>query len=159
MKFITLLTAFLFSFSAEAKDLTHRLGVGFKNNTVLDLPSLAAVYYPNSDYAFTLGLGLDTQTDHSAYQVSAGARSVIYSENNLNFFAAAQLAVLGYENSVDGKQNGVELAATLGAEFFLAGLENLGFTFEAGVALDTPKNSRFRTLGLDPFRAGLIFYF
>jgi hypothetical protein len=160
MKSIFWALAILISaYNCNAKDLTHRLGVGFKNNTSLDLPALAVVYYPSHDLALTGGVGIDSKKDYSSSLIDAGARYIIYPENNLNFYTAAQLAIVSYENPADGRQNGIEAAAVFGVEFFLNGLENLAFTFEAGAALSTAKNSRFRTLGNDPLRAGLIFYF
>ena len=50
-----------------AKDLTYRLGVGFKNNTFYDIPSLAGVYYPSKDWAYTASVGLDTQKNYSTF--------------------------------------------------------------------------------------------
>ncbi len=145
--------------TASAKDLTHRLGVGFKNNTSQDLPSLALVYYPSNAVAFTAGFGMDTKKDYGSTQVLAGARYIIYPESNLNFFTAAQAGIISFENPVDGKKNGVEVAGVFGVEFFFTGLENLAFTFEAGLSMNTVNNTRFRTIGDDPLRAGLIFYF
>jgi len=168
MRFITTsLLISLLSVSVFGKDLTHRLGVGFKNNMSQNLPSMAAIYYPSTDVALTGGFGVDTQKDHSAFQVNAGGRYIIYPEKNMNFYIGTQIGVISYDQTeVDSsgssslkKQNGLEAAAIFGTEFFLSGLENLGFTFEAGVALSTANSSRFRTVGDDPFKAGLIFYF
>ncbi len=156
---LILCSIFLLGATVEAKDLTHRLGIGFKNNTSQDLPSLALVYYPSASLGFTAGVGLDTKKDYGSFQAMAGGRYLVYAEPNMNFFTAAQAAVVSYENPIDGKKNGVEFAALFGVEFFLAGLENLGFTFEAGASLSTVNNTRIRTVGDDPFRAGLIFYF
>lgn len=157
----------LLSTSVFAKDLTHRLGVGFKNNMSQNLPSVAAIYYPSTDVALTGGFGVDTRKDHSAFQVNAGGRYIIYPEKNMNFYIGTQIGVISYDQTeVDSsgassvkKQNGLEASGIFGTEFFLSGLENLGFTFEAGLALSTADSSRFRTVGDDPFKAGLIFYF
>lgn len=145
--------------SVQAKDMTHRLGIGYKNNTTLDLPSLAAVYYPSASMGLTAGVGMDTKKDYSSFQAMAGLRYIIYPESNMNFYGAGQLAVVNFETPVDGKKDGVEVSGLFGVEFFLSGLENLGLTFEAGLSLATVGNSRFRTVGDSPFRAGMIFYF
>jgi hypothetical protein len=160
MKILVLICSFCFlSLNCFSKDLTHRLGVGFKNNTSQDLPTLAAVYYSSSDFALTGGLGLDTKKDYSSFQASGGIRYIIYPETNMNFYSAGEVSLVNYENPVDGKKNGVEVAGLFGVEFFLAGLENLGFTIEAGLSMATANTTRFRTVGNDPFHAGLIFYF
>jgi hypothetical protein len=145
--------------STLAKDMTERLGIGIKNNTAQSLPSLATVYYFTRNMAATGGFGIDTQKDYSAYQVHAGARKMIFLENNLNFYTGAQLGVISYENPIDGRSSGLEILAVIGAEFYFTGLENLAFTIEAGAAVSSSKNTRFRTVADDPFRAGIIFYF
>lgn len=144
---------------AVAKDMTHRLGVGIKNNTSESLPSLAVVYHPEKNFAFTGGAGLDTRKGYNAFQLNAGMRRMIYFENNMNFYAGGQVGVVSHENPVTGKESGVEILALLGVEFFLSGLDNLGFTVEGGLGLATAGDTRFRTVADDPFRAGVIFYF
>ncbi|MBC7419571.1 MAG: organic solvent tolerance protein [Bdellovibrio sp.] len=166
MKFLNSLRALVllaillvFSEGVLAKDLHERLGLGFKNNTALSLPSIAVVYYAVKDFAFTGGAGINTEKDYSAYQVHAGMRKIIFMENNLNFYTGAQLGLSSFETPTSGRNSGVEILAVLGAEFFLSGLENLAFTFESGVGISSVKDTRFRTVGDDPFRAGVIFYF
>lgn len=149
----------LWPLGVQAKDLTHRLGLGFKNNTSQSIPSLAAVYYYSKELAFTGGVGLDTRKNNSAMQINAGARKMIYFENNLNFYVGGQLGLINYETPADGKNTGFEVLGLFGAEFFFAGLENLGFTAEAGVGLSTAKETRLRTTADDPLRAGIVFYF
>lgn len=143
---------------AEAKDLTSRLGVGIKNNTSRELPALAAVYWPNADVAFTGGLGIDTRKDESAMTVNAGARRILFREDNMNFHFGGQLAMVNYETA-GVKESGFELNAVAGAEFFFGGLDSLAFTFEGGVGVASLKEVRFRTIADHPFRAGLLFYF
>ena len=45
------------------------------------------------------------------------------------------------------KDSGFELAALVGGEFFLNGLDSLGFTFETGVGVTNVKKVRFKTVG------------
>lgn len=143
---------------AEAKDLTSRLGVGIKNNTSQDLPSLAAAYWPNADVGLTGGIGMDTRKDNSSMNINAGVRRVLFKEENMNFYFGGQLAMVNYEVAAV-KESGFELNAVGGAEFFLPGLESLAFSFEGGVGVASLKNVRFRTIADHPFRAGLLFYF
>ena len=149
----------LVSNKSYGKDMVHRMGIGIKNNTSENLPSLAGVYFFAPDLAFTGGVGLDTKKDYSKFQLHAGVRKVIFTESNLGFYTGAQIGLVNYEEPIIGKQNGFELLAVFGTEFFFAGLENLGFTFEGGVGVASLKDVRFRTVADDPFRAGLIFYF
>jgi hypothetical protein len=153
------------SFSAYAKDLTSRLGVGIKNNNSQDLPALATVYYPNPDFGITGSLGLDTQRNSSKFAINGGVRRILFREDRMNFYFGGQLGLVNYEGyNVDSpptieKQSGFELAAIFGAEFFLPGLDSLAFTFEGGAGISSMKEIRFRTIGDHPMRAGMIFYF
>jgi hypothetical protein len=141
-----------------AKDLTHRLGLGFKNNTSVSIPSLAGVYFYSKELAFTASLGLDTQKNASTFQASGGARYILFFENNMNAYVSGQFGLINAEDAT-GKASGVEMLGTGGVEFFFTGLENLGFTIEAGLGLSTVRNTRMRTVADDPLRAGFTFYF
>lgn len=141
-----------------AKDLGSRLGVGIKNNASEDVPSLAVVYFPNNDFAVTGGMGIDTQKNQSKFVFSGGVRKILFRENQMNFYFGGQMGIVNYEYSGD-KQNGFELNAVFGGEFFLAGLDSLGFTFEGGAGIASLKEVRFRTIADTPLKAGMIFYF
>src|SRR3989344_5670553 len=137
--FVVFFCVIVSSAQLEAKDLSQRLGVGFKNNTSESVPSLAVVYYLSKSYAVTGGAGLDTKKNYSVMQVNAGLRKMIYLENNLNFYLGGQFGVINFENPIDGKNNGLDLLAVFGSEFYFSGLENLGFTFEAGLGISKEK--------------------
>jgi hypothetical protein len=51
------------------------------------------------------------------------------------------------------------MAAVFGGEFFLPGLESLGFNFESGAGVSNVGKTRFRTLGDSFVNVGMIFYF
>lgn len=149
----------LISLSAQAKELTNRLGVGAKRSTSMqDLGELAAVYYPTSEIAVTGGLGVDTQKDESKFAFNAGIRRIVFKEDHLNFYMGGSLGLVNFETA-GNKESGFELNALFGAEFFFTGLDSLAFTFEGGVGVVSTENVRFRTIANDPFRAGIIFYF
>lgn len=141
-----------------AKNLNHRLGVGVKNNTVFDLPAVAAVYYPNDVMGVTGGFGTDTAKDNSKFTLNAGLRRILYREDNMNFYFGGQFGLVNFESAGD-KQSGFELNAVAGGEFFLAGLDSLGFSFEGGAGVTSMREVRFRTIGDHPLKAGIIFYF
>ena len=141
-----------------AKDLASRLGVGIKNNTSEDIPAVSVVYYPNHDFGITGGIGIDTKKEQSRFVVNGGVRKILFKENQLNFYFGGQLGMVNYEGNGE-KQNGFELNALFGAEFFLTGLESLGFSFEGGAGISSLKDVRFRTIADSPVRAGITFYF
>lgn len=146
-----------------AKDLSTRLGVGIKNNNSVDLPSIAAVYYPNADVGLTGSLGVDTQENSSKFAFNAGIRRILFKENNMNFYYGGQVGLLNVEtdtgSGTSNKESGFEMNVVFGAEFFFTGLDSLGFSFEGGVGLSSLDETRFRTVGDHPLKAGLIFYF
>lgn len=144
---------------ASAKDMTHRLGVGFKNNTSISIPSLTAVYFADKDVAYTVALGMDSMQGSTAMQISGGMRYIMFFENNLNFYVSGQAGVINYETPATGKRSGAEFLALGGVEFFFSGLDNLGFSAEAGVGLATLGSTRVYTTALDPVKAGIVFYF
>jgi hypothetical protein len=160
-RFLILFALFLGGTGAFAKDLNSRLGIGYADNFGLDrsLPSLAMRYYPNSDYGIMGTLGVDTTKNNSMFGFGAKIVKIIFREDNLNFYTGAGAAIVSEETA--GKNNsGFDLSGVAGAEFFLPGLENLGFSFEAGIGITSISNqTRFRTIGDSPLRAGIIFYF
>lgn len=158
LKIKCLIFVFCFGSMGLAKDLGSRLGVGVKNNASESVPSVAVVYYPNNDFALTGGIGIDTQKDLSKFAFTGGVRKILFRENQMNFYFGGQFGIVNYEYSGD-KQNGFELNAVFGGEFFFAGLDSLGFSFEGGAGIASLKEVRFRTIGDTPVRAGMIFYF
>jgi hypothetical protein len=158
-KSCVLIIVLLFPLIGWSKDLTSRLGVGYRNSLVtLSMPSAAMVYHPSQDYALYGSLGVDTEESNSRFAFAFGMRRFVFREENMNFFTGGQLAMVNQEIN-SNKDSGFEVAALVGGEFFLPGLESLGFTFETGIGVTTVKKTRFRTLGDSFVGAGIIFYF
>lgn len=144
---------------AQAKDLSSRLGVGYRNSLVtMSLPSVAIFYYPSLDYSVFGSLGVDTEDNNSKFAFAGGVRRIIFKEENMNFFGGGTVAMVNQEVA-SSKDSGYEVAAVVGGEFFLPGLESLGFNFETGMGITTVKKTRFRTLGDSFVNAGVVFYF
>ncbi|WP_413287691.1 organic solvent tolerance protein [Bdellovibrio sp. HCB337] len=157
--FLSILVATsLFSNTASAKELANRLGIGVKNDTSINIPSMAVSYYPTPEIGLTGGLGIDTRKDNSAFSLNGGVRRIIFKEDNMNFFMGGELGLINQEIATD-KQSGFYLSGLFGAEFFFAGLENLSFSFQGGVGVVSLDDVRFRTIGDSPFQAAVIFYF
>lgn len=148
---------------AHAKDMTSRLGVGFKDQSASGVASLAAQYWAAPDLGFSAQVGVDTQATQSRFNSSAKIYKVIFPEDHLNFYMGAGAGILSVESTsggVSSNQSGFELMAFVGTEFFFSGLENLGFSIEVGTAITSLSSStRFRTFGDSPLKAGVIFYF
>jgi hypothetical protein len=149
---------FLIPMTASAKEMVNRLGIGVKNDTSIGLPSLAVSYYPTPEFGITGGLGIDTEKDASRFSFNGGVRRIVFKEDNMNFFMGGELGLVNREVAGD-KQSGFYLSGLFGGEFFFAGLENLGFSFQGGVGIVSLKDVRFRTVADAPLQAAVTFYF
>lgn len=156
-----LLALTIMPFWAGAKDLAARLGVGYSDQFALstDLPSLAVRYYPNQDYGLMGSLGVDTEKGSSRFGFQAKILKLVFKEDNMNFYTGAGAGLISREinNKTDA---GFDISGFFGGEFFLPGLDSLGFNFEAGIGVTSVSHEvRFRTVGDHPLRAGMFFYF
>ncbi len=141
-----------------AKDLTNRVGLGFKNQFGVDLPGVAAQYYPSKELGVAAVVGIDTQKNSSKFGATGKIFRIIFEEDRMNFYMGASAGLLSQE--LAGVNNsGFELGGYAGGEFFFQGLDSLGFSFELGVGITSLADGvRFRTVGDSPVRAGIIFY-
>jgi hypothetical protein len=144
--------------AASAKELTSRLGVGYRNCFVIDLPSVSAIYYPSSELGIVGALGVDTEDQASRFGVQVGLRKIIFKEEKMNFFMGTALAMTSRE-SAGQTDSGFALDAVVGSEFFLPGLDSLGWNIETGISVSNVRRVRFRTLADHMLRAGMVFYF
>lgn len=151
----------LVSFSpAFAKDLGDRLGIGYKDQFSNEVPGVAVQYYPSREFGLAAVLGLDTQKDASKFGLMLKAMRVVFEENNMNFYMGGGAGLISQELAAGQNESGFELIGFAGAEFFFSGLENLGFSFETGVGIASiASQTRFRTIGDSPIKAGVTFYF
>ena len=149
-----------------SKDLSSRLGVGISDQFAevngSSLPSVMVKYYPSMDLGFSAALAVDTEKDNSKFGFLVKMYKLLgggFMEDNLNFYMGGGAGLLSVEQSGEN-DSGFELTGFAGAEFFFSGLENLGFSFEAGVGVVSISSEvRFRTIADHPFRAGITFYF
>lgn len=136
--------------SAQAKDLRERVGVG-ANAHLGSVPALSVRYgLPTGNPAVNIQAeavaGFWAQSGQAA-RVTAGGRVLygVVAEDNMNLFLGAGAAADTVGNQVNAR-----LQPVMGADFFLFGLENLGFTAEWGVNIDlgaTSGASTTATLG------------
>lgn len=160
-RFLFLGLCFFVSHAASAKDLANRLGVGFSDQFGISggLPSVTVRYYPRTDIGLAAALGVDTEKDASKFGFAAKAMRIIFQEDNMNFYLGASAGLISREKN-KSNDSGFDLTGFAGGEFFLTGLDSLGFSFEAGVGVASISSEvRFRTIGDHPFRAGMTFYF
>ena len=152
--------------NAMAVELANRLGLGLSQQMgAVDLPMITAHYYPNSRFAISGALGIDTKKDDSRFGLLAKLRRIVFTENQMNFYMGGAAGHSTHEefNSTSGlydDKSNFEISAILGGEFFFSGLDSLAFMFETGIGVITGDGgTRFRTIANHPFSAGIVFYF
>lgn len=148
------------SSSALARDMQGRLGIGYNSqfvNSVVDtrVPGVSVKYGLTRDLAVEAIAGTKTATPTNTVTGVKLYKNVFY-ETNLNFYLSLGGAIVSASRA-----SGAEFMGTLGAEFFIPGLESVGFSFETGGALHSLSNSSmsFRTVGVSFIDAGMHFYF
>lgn len=155
---LLVLSALVFSSATHAKDLRGRTGVGF-NEQFGHVSALSVRYgLPTPSPVMNIQVegmfGLDTAATDAGGNVVYGAR-VLYgflAEDNLNLFAGGGLG--GVNRAAE---NTLRLQPTMGTDFFLFGLENLGFTIEWGLNIDIGSSSGVSTTAATA--AGVHYWF
>lgn len=121
---------------AQAKDLRQRVGLGFQGQPT-GTGTLSLRYgLPAKSPAVNVQLGLVagfSVRDGAADQLYLGGRGTygFVAEDNMNLYGGVGAGLL-----MSGSLVGVRAQPVVGAEFFLFGLENLGFSTEFGLNLD-----------------------
>jgi hypothetical protein len=149
--------------SVYARDLTGRLGLGYNNQFANSrasnsVPGVSLKYAFSRDFAAALIFGVKTGTDSNS--VFGGKFfKTIFMESNLNFYGLLGVGIV--RAKLGARSNsGTEMMGGFGVEFFIPGLESLGFSFETGASLDNLSGSyEFRTMGVNVLNAGIHFYF
>ena len=160
--------------STWAKDVSGRLGIGYTDQFSIDIPSVTVQYYPNQELGVSTTLGVDTQEGNSKFGFMVKVYRILFVENQMNFYIGSGAAIISQkwtsklpsnkasdaDKNSDDNVTGFELNGYVGGEFFIPGLDSLGFSFEAGVGITSMSSHvRFRTFGDHPVKAGIIFYF
>lgn len=173
---------------SNAVDMTGRLGVGFNLQTEatfsslgenLTVPSLSVKFgaSPNLSIAGLLGFSYDSWdegggVDGSSSVILLGAK-VFYNlprgEKQSNFYLGAGAFLFTGSRDNVGRQGGNEsffafkIPGYFGAEFFPAGIPNVGLSFEGGIELiigsvEDTDLFKFGTTG-GIFNVGVHYYF
>ncbi len=135
---------------AEAADLRGRFGFGFHAGLGAT-PALSLRYaFPTASKAVNLQVELDAGVkveSDAPLGVVAGGRFLygVVAEDNLSLYVAGGAA---YEAA--GGTSLIRVQPAMGAEFFLFGLENLGFGVEWGFNIDIGEPFIFETFAGGP---------
>lgn len=145
--------------TAHAKDLHSRLGLGY-NSQFANSQASGSTPGISLKYAFTkatagaLIAGVKTSSPVNSLVAGKFFQNFFF-ETNLNFYF---MAGLGYV--CGDSRSGIELLSGFGSEFFIPGVESLGFSVEVGGSFNTlSTTAAFRTIGVSFLDAGIHFYF
>ena len=148
--------------NAYSKELYGRIGLGYNAqfaNTFLTngVPAISAKYglLPRTTIELIGGF-------YSGYSGSGVAAfklmQIIHPESYLNFYY-----LIGAGTVSANSKNGTEYLGGLGTEFFIPGIESVGFSFETGLSYESLTSSSgsfvLKTFGLSFINAGMHFYF
>lgn len=147
--------SFLFSTNAQGRDLEGRIGVGASYQDFNSLTAVSVRYHMAKYLSTTFIAGFDSQNSVRATILGLKVLRMAHMEDNLNFYVGAGAALVSDTGGTASVSSGFQLDGLVGAEFFVSGLYNLGFQFEAGVALRTTRNVTFATTGT----LGIHYYF
>ena len=147
--------------AAAAKDLRKKVGIGFNNNfssvsslsVKVGLPTNKATV--NVQVQGLVGFSLDTSALERFF---AGGRAIlpVVAEDNLNVYGALGGGWVRFATGDDAAR----VQAVLGVEFFMFGLERLGFSAEFGVNLDVaPGIFELATTSGTAASVGVHYYF
>lgn len=145
---------------ARAKDLHGRLGIGyngqFSNNQTIfqGVPGISFKYSLTRDFAASLVAGMRSGAPTNSV-VGLKVYKNIFLETNLNFYFFAGAGLLQASG-----ESGSEFLGGPGVEFFIPGIESLGFSVETGASLSNITGDfHLKTIGVSFLDAGIHFYF
>ncbi|MBY0472651.1 hypothetical protein K2X30_15910 [bacterium] len=143
----------------EAKDLQGRFGLGYNNefsssSAENGVPAISFKYHFTKDIGMEGVIGASTASPSNSVFGVKFFKNLFY-ETNLNFYFMLGGGLLNASN-----RSGAEFLVGFGAEFFIPGLESLGFSVETGGSFGN-LSGRFvlQTLGASFLNAGMHFYF
>lgn len=159
LRFALVFCCFLYSSPSFSRDMHGRWGLGYNSqfsnvDQTNGVPAVSVKYGMTRDIAFEFLLGLHTASPTNSLTAVKLFKN-IFLEDNLNFYFVLGGGLLSADSS-----SSAEFLVGFGAEFFIPGLESLGFAMETGASLSNVTGSfALKTMGVSFLNAGIHFYF
>lgn len=145
---------------ASARDMQGRLGLGYNSqwantkSTGVWAPGVSLKYGMTKDLAAELIVGIATTAPSNSVTAVKLFKNIFY-ETSMNFYF-----MLGGGLLAANGRTGSQFLGGFGVEFFIPGIESLGFSIESGGSVDNLSgNFVLRTMGVSFLDAGIHFYF
>ncbi|MEK6579782.1 MAG: hypothetical protein AABZ55_11190 [Bdellovibrionota bacterium] len=157
--FLLALACVFVSTSSSARELKGRFGLGynaeFANNYASGaVPAISIKYGITREIGTELIVGINTATPTNSVTGIKFFKNIFF-ETNLNFYSFLGAGLLRASNLT-----GAQFLGGFGSEFFIPGIESLGFSMDVGGAMDNLSGSfALKTLGVSFLNAGIHFYF
>ncbi|MFZ8932727.1 MAG: hypothetical protein ACO20H_02050 [Bacteriovoracaceae bacterium] len=157
LKYI-LFISFFVSTSAFSRVHLNRLGVGFSNQLVNDIPAISFKLQKNPVVAIGGVLGYSNSDVGGGYGAGLKLHRIIFDEPFLNFYGSILGALIKQQVSKTESYSGFQFDFSFGSEFTFRGIESLGFSVEFGVSVNKLKDLVIETAGNNFITAGVHFY-
>jgi hypothetical protein len=149
--------------SSSTSNTNNRLGLGFNSQlSNVGVDTLSVRYWADDRVGFEGMLGFSLGDNNKYFDLGGKFLFSLKKEQNLNLYG---FGLLGIENAnrnpvtgEDKSDTALTVAGGLGAEFFLPGLPNLGFSTELGLGYNSTSKI-FDTFGHWIPNAGIHYYF
>jgi hypothetical protein len=144
---------------AHARDMQGRLGLGYNAQFANyyqpgGVPGVSLKYGLTRDIATELVVAVSTGTPTNSATALKLFKNLFY-ETSLNFYFMVGAGIVAANS-----RSGAEFIGGFGAEFFIPGIESLGFSMETGATFNNlGGNFALQTMGVSFLNAGIHFYF
>lgn len=159
---IALLTLISLNQTAHARELFGRTGLGYNaqfanTNLTNGVPAISIKYGLAPRAAIQAIAGFYSGGDGSGVAALKYLQT-IRGENYANFYYTFGLGTVSAL-----QRNGTQFLLGIGAEFFIPGVDSVGFSFESGVTAEsltsTSQSFILKTYGVSFIHAGMHYYF
>lgn len=158
LKLLTLIIFALISLNSKASVHAGRLGLGYSNQFVNNLPAVSFKLQKSPVMALGGMLAYSNEDVGGGYGAGLKIYRLIFDEPFLNFYGSILGALVKKNISTTRSESGFQFDFTFGSEFTFRGIESIGFSFEFGVSLNKVEDLVIETTGNSFITAGVHFY-
>ncbi len=118
---------------AWAESKVGHLGVGISNQLANKVPAFSFKLQRTAQYSFAILANCNTSKERGGGGLALKLNRTIFEEPQLAFYGSFLAGYAAQKENGRYLVRGMQIDSTLGAEFSLAGLSSIGFSFEIGL--------------------------